>query len=239
MLQSTNASQHSELVRACSEKTAILIANYPIKPYIPRIWRNFLDFLTLKRNAEQFRSNPVFAVSQKRKATIVIAAAHADAMSVFIECDGRCNDQIAVVEVRSEPRDRVPIRRMSSARVRFRIDFAKNISPLLRKIGTKMRLFARHARSMMFACLLRRSSAGSTRRLCCVKLSRSITRLQIICEALRAVRLVILRRACNACVEVHSLHQVLIATRKGGASRLCRHKPSLSNRSNRWGQPWL
>jgi len=58
--------------RRCSDRrrftfpdksSLIVIANNAIKPYIPRIWRNLLDLLALERNADQFRLNPVFAVS--------------------------------------------------------------------------------------------------------------------------------------------------------------------------------
>jgi len=38
---------------------------YAIKPYIPRVCFNFLDFLAVKSNADQFGVQPVLPVSQK------------------------------------------------------------------------------------------------------------------------------------------------------------------------------
>jgi hypothetical protein len=70
------------------------IADHAIKPYIPRIWRNFLDCLTLKRDADKFRVYPVLAISQKRKAAVKIAAAHTDAVVVFIERNSRRNNNV-------------------------------------------------------------------------------------------------------------------------------------------------
>jgi len=102
-----------------------LIANYAIKPYIPRIWRNFLDFLTLKRNADEFRTNPVFAMPQKGKTPIEIATAHADPMSVFIERDRRCNDQVEFSRRYQDPANGFPYTVSVLLEFSFRRCFAK------------------------------------------------------------------------------------------------------------------
>jgi len=39
-------------------------------------------------------------------------------------------------------------------------------------------------------------------------------------------------------IKVTTAHADTVSTVIKSASRLCRYKPSLSNRSNRWGQPW-
>ena len=41
------------------------VAKYLVKPYIPYIWRYFLDFLTSERHADEFRAQPLFPISQK------------------------------------------------------------------------------------------------------------------------------------------------------------------------------
>ena len=63
-----------------TEKRLLSVTNYPIKRYIPSVWRNFLNFLALKCNADQLWSNPVFSIPQMGKATIEISSAHTDAM---------------------------------------------------------------------------------------------------------------------------------------------------------------
>jgi len=40
------------------------VGDYAIKPYIPSIWRNFLDFLTMKCDTKQLWSYPVCPVPQ-------------------------------------------------------------------------------------------------------------------------------------------------------------------------------
>ena len=97
-----------EGLSCCEKSSLITVANYTIKPYIPRIWRNFLDFLAFERNADQLRSNPVFSVPQKRKAPIEIATAHADAMSFLVERDGRRNDKIEFSRCYQNPANGFP-----------------------------------------------------------------------------------------------------------------------------------
>jgi hypothetical protein len=76
------------------ENSLFLVGDYAINPYIPRLWHDFLDFLALKRNANQFRTNPVSPVSQERKAPIEIAATHADSMATLVKRNGRCDDEV-------------------------------------------------------------------------------------------------------------------------------------------------
>lgn len=44
-------------------------------------------------------------------------------------------------------------------------------------------------------------------------------------------------RKMSGCAQNFPLARIRIRE-KGGASRLCRYRSSLSNRSNKWGQPW-
>ncbi len=76
------------------KKRGFLVGNDPIKPYIPSIWRNFLDFLAVKRNAEEFGPQPVCSMTQECKTAIEIPCAHTDTMVVFVESNGRRNNKI-------------------------------------------------------------------------------------------------------------------------------------------------
>ena len=70
--------------------------NYAIKPYIPRVWRYFLDFLTVERNAEQFRLQPMLTMSQERETAIVVTPTHSDSMPLVVERDEWRDDKIQV-----------------------------------------------------------------------------------------------------------------------------------------------
>jgi len=72
-----------------------------IKLYIPRIWRDFLDLLTRKRNAHELRMKPVTTMSQERESTIEVATAHADAVRFPVERDSRRDDKIEIARVDS------------------------------------------------------------------------------------------------------------------------------------------
>jgi len=64
-------------------------SNYPIKWYIPRVWREILDFLAIKRDADQFWPQPFSTLFQKMKTTIEVAATHPDSKTLLIESDDR------------------------------------------------------------------------------------------------------------------------------------------------------
>ena len=72
----------------------IAFRDHCIKRYIPRVWRNFLDFLATKGNADQFGAKPFFPVAQVREASVVIGATHADAVAVVVESNGWRDDNI-------------------------------------------------------------------------------------------------------------------------------------------------
>ena len=65
-----------------------------IKSYIPRVWRNFLDFLTMKGNADQLGTKPLFSIAKVCETSIVIGASHADAIVVFVKGNGWRNDNV-------------------------------------------------------------------------------------------------------------------------------------------------
>ena len=108
------------------EQSLCLIREYPIKPYIPRIWRNLLDFLALKGDAEQLWANPVLAMFQKRKTSVVVSAAHAYPVPVLVECDRRCNDEFEFL--RSEQKAACWLPGTKAVLLKFRIweNFAKD-----------------------------------------------------------------------------------------------------------------
>ena len=68
--------------------------HYSIKPYIPRIWLDFLDFLAGERDADELRMKPVAPGFEERETGIEIASAHADSMAVIVECDDRSDDHV-------------------------------------------------------------------------------------------------------------------------------------------------
>lgn len=103
----------------------ILIAYYAIKPYIPRIWRNFLDFLTLKRYADQLRTKPVSAMPEKRETAVVITATHADSVSITVECDGRCNGDVEFLWRDQKAPSWLPNTEVVLLKFRFRTNFAE------------------------------------------------------------------------------------------------------------------
>jgi len=72
------------------------LAENAIKPYIPRLWRDFLDFLALERKADKLWSQPTLSPLKERKRPIEVTAAHADSIALFIECNDRCHDDINV-----------------------------------------------------------------------------------------------------------------------------------------------
>ena len=69
-------------------------ADYVIKPYIPRLWHNFLDFLTVECKSDELRSQPRLSAAQESKRAIEIAAAHTDAIASMIKSDEWCYDDV-------------------------------------------------------------------------------------------------------------------------------------------------
>jgi len=56
------------------------LCDYAEKRYIPRVWDDFLHFLTSKRDAHQFRAQELLPVQKKAKSPVKIAAAHTDSV---------------------------------------------------------------------------------------------------------------------------------------------------------------
>lgn len=79
-----------------------------IKPYIPRVWRYFLDFLAVKCSAEQFRSQPVLTMLKKRETAIIVTAAHSNSMPLVVECDERSHNEIQVARFDRRACHRLP-----------------------------------------------------------------------------------------------------------------------------------
>ena len=128
-----------------------------IKPYIPRIWAYFLDFLALERNSGKFWTKPLSLVLQKGKTTVEVATAHADSVHVFIKCDQWSNDDIELFWGNFNTRIRFPNTKFISFEPRIALNFHKthfeltfdngNEDPLLSTPCT----FDNHAR-VDFAC---------------------------------------------------------------------------------------
>ena len=72
----------------------IAFRKYAIKPYIPRIWANFLDFLAFKRETDELWFQPLSMSLQKRKMAVEVATTHSDSIQLFIENNKRSNDNI-------------------------------------------------------------------------------------------------------------------------------------------------
>ena len=71
-----------------------VVAKHSIKPYIPSIWRYFLDSLALERYANQFGTQPVFPVPEVGKAAIEVSSAHADPVVIVVEGHCRRNGNV-------------------------------------------------------------------------------------------------------------------------------------------------
>lgn len=103
-----------------------VFGKYLIKWYVPRVWRNFLDFLTVERNAEQLWAQPSLPVFQKGKCAVEITTAHADAMTVHVEGDNRRNDKITQARGNTLARNWLPYAEKILVKSRIRSEFAKN-----------------------------------------------------------------------------------------------------------------
>ena len=68
-------------------RTLAGFAEDAIKPYIPRIWDYFLDFLAIKCEAYQLRTNPDVSCPEESERSIKVSAAHADTVSILVECN--------------------------------------------------------------------------------------------------------------------------------------------------------
>ena len=93
-------SDNNEL--SAGKKCLVVFSDHAIKPYIPRIWAYFLDFLAFKGDADEFRTNPLLAMSQERKTPIVIRTAHADSIAFVVKNNGWRDDHIELVRVDQE-----------------------------------------------------------------------------------------------------------------------------------------
>ena len=80
--------------RVRSNQSLSCVAANTVKPYVPRVSVDLLNFLTSKCDTDKFRTYPMSSVSEKCKAAIKIAATHADAIVVLVECDERRYDEI-------------------------------------------------------------------------------------------------------------------------------------------------
>ena len=61
------------------------LCKYFVKRYVPRVWGDFLDFLAVKRDVDQLRSQPLSSMSQEVKVAVEVTAAHANAMVLIVE----------------------------------------------------------------------------------------------------------------------------------------------------------
>ena len=98
------------LTWVCLRRCCALLAVccYAVKPYIPRVWLNCLDFLAIKSDAYQFGPQPVLSVLQKWEAAVEVAAAHSNSMKVIIECNNWSDDNINLISIYSWARNRLP-----------------------------------------------------------------------------------------------------------------------------------
>ena len=69
-------------------------AEHVVKPYIPRICRNFLDFLAFEREPDQLWTPPRSRVAEKRKRSVVVAATHTNTIQVSVNCDAWSDDDV-------------------------------------------------------------------------------------------------------------------------------------------------
>jgi len=125
-----------------------IFCDYSIKPYVPRVWRNFLNCLAIKCRANQLRAQPVTPVLQKRKTAIVIPATHSNLMVLIVEGNNRCDDEINRTRRNIRLGNWLPnAEKFFSSLVSGEI-YRKIMLPRQPITGAKTRFFARHARSM-------------------------------------------------------------------------------------------
>jgi len=108
-----------------------LIAEYAIKPYIPRIWLNFLDFLAAEGDTKKFWAKPVSTVSQKCECSIVVTTPHPDTMRVLVENNRRCNDNVELSGRNNKSSCWFPYAHIVLCEFRVFEYFAKDHLPLL------------------------------------------------------------------------------------------------------------
>ena len=103
----------------------ITFRKYAIKPYIPRIWANLLDFLAFKRETDELRFQPMSMSLQKRKTAVEVAATHSDSIQFFIEKDKRSNDYIEFFRAYFITGNRLPNTELISFEPRIALNFHK------------------------------------------------------------------------------------------------------------------
>ena len=85
-----------------------MFSDHFIKRYIPRIWLDFLNLLTIKGNANKFRSQPKRLVFKKGETTVEVRAAHTYSMTVLIKGNNGRYDEIEFLWLNLRARFRLP-----------------------------------------------------------------------------------------------------------------------------------
>jgi len=101
------------------------VGDNAVKPYIPRVWLDFLDFLALERDADQFGLQPVASMPKMGKTTIVVTATHANTIVFIVESDSRSNDNVKGTSVGQEAAYGFPNTELVSFELGFGRHFAK------------------------------------------------------------------------------------------------------------------
>ena len=96
-----------------------------IKRYIPRVWRYFLDFLTVKGESDELWLKPELAFTQVRKTAIEITAAHSDTVFVVVESDEWSNYNVEKPGADSHAIHRFPDPELVFSEWRFAQNFSE------------------------------------------------------------------------------------------------------------------
>ena len=184
-------------------------------------------------------------MTKKRKSPVEIAAAHANAMIVAVESDDGRNDGI------EHPGGYdVTIHRFeNTVAVRAKIRVGRYFAKLPLQI-----YFAHRGKNALFHSPCARDYFPGADLVGCRQIAREILRTlkpggsnDFFCnDRRRSVTGQLIERIAShpsglpdkRLVTAHDEIGKSWSGEKRGVSRLCRYRPSLSNRSNRWGQPW-
>jgi len=97
--------------------------------------------LTVKRDTDELWPQPSFSVSEKRKASVKMTAAHADAIEVIVECNDRSDDDVEFSRTDRRRRDGFPETELILFETGFRVQRVKAHAAVSIDYGRENALF--------------------------------------------------------------------------------------------------
>src|SRR6056297_2179593 len=185
------------------------------------------DALTREGRADELGMQPVSAMTEESEAPVVVAGAHADAVSCVVECGQRRDDEVEFpgrdcVGCALRFPDAVTV--ADESRVAWQAD----------EVHAAGRSDHRYVDDAAAAAKYRQMRRAACQCELCDRCRQMAVewRARVASSSARRARCpACLCTARSACMGAPVLRE------RGGTSRLCRHQPSLSNQSVRWGRP--